>query len=877
MKLLKATVLILLMAGLQFSAIAQDCDDVQLNMAQKKYETGNFDEVFILLNPCLKSSSDDQKKEVALRLLALSNFALDSVATAKSHVSELLDLNPSYQASIFDPPQFVKAIQELRKQNTSIFVTSVSKKAEDIKLTPGTVIVISAKEIKERGYTDLEALMSDLPGFDISRTKGATYSNIYQRGYRGSNTDRTLFLVDGVEENDLWSNILYLGTQFPLSNIKQVEIIYGPASTMYGPNAFSGVINVITKDPATTKDGKSYATHAEFGYGSYNTRYADVYAAGRVNKAALSVTLRKYESDYRDLSGFSEYDYNPDDYNNVDYGSLLTVNNANSQNFLDTYGTYSNFNTFYNVSTDNDGNQIVVPTDAAIAYARNADRDGVNRTLNGNPISYTNGVDNIFFHTKLQLPGFTFGAEYWKARQGASGYRYDNYFGGKDNGTVWVPMQYYLYGKYENELIKGKLFIEDFAQYRVTTVDDETNVTVLRNFTNGSLGSASVLDTVGASWITASYYQISRQFRNELKLTYTPSRRFDVVAGVELRNSFIQGDYYLSIHSESASVDRFDFPSVIETGSQSVVPGGGNYYEIVEVGAFAQATYRLTDWINLIFGGRYDYNRIRVTGGYGSVFNPRLAVVAYPGNFVFKAIYASAFQNASNWTKFATFANRQLTNPTLPPEEVRNLDLSVGYNFNENLYGDVTYYASDYKGSVAQVPVAYQGGTTLQNQAVGELVIQGVQANLSWRKDNYRVYGNYTYTSPYDREIVDGQLTENFVRIGDIASHQFNAGVNALYFKHLNLNLRTNYIGERKTGPGTNVPANLATFDPVFLLNGSAMYQNIIPGLDFQFGVNNILDQEYNDPGIRTANGVANIMFTPQNRRNYFFKMIYSL
>lgn len=876
MKLLKSISLLILLS-LQSAVVAQECDDVQLSQAERKYETGNFDEVFELLYPCMKFNSDAQQKMVALRLLALSNFAMDSVENAYQNVSELLEINPSYEAGLFDPPQFAEALQRLRKQNTSIFVTSVSKKAEDIRLSPGTVLVINAKEIKERGYTDLEALMSDLPGFDISRTRGATYSNIYQRGYRGNNTDRTLFMVDGVEDNDLWSNISYFGTQFPLSNIKQVEVIYGPASTMYGPNAFSGVINIITKDPSTGRGGKPYAAHAEVGVGTYNTSYVDAYAAGRVNNAALSVTMRRYQSDYRDLSGFEDYDYSPADYDRVDYGNLLTVGSEAFQGFFDTYGSNSNFNAFYDVGQDANGNPIAIPTELAQEFARNADKDGLNRRINGQPIRYANRADNIFFSSKLQLPHFTFAAQYWKAREGATNYKTDNYLGGADNATVWVPTQFHISGKYENEIIKDKLSIEDFAQYRVTSVDDETSVSALRNYSNGSYGAASLMDSTSASWITAYYYQVSRQFRNELKVTYTPSSKFDLVSGVEIRHSFIQGDYYLSIHTEAEAADVQDFPSVIETGGQENVPGGGNYYEMMEIGAFAQGTYKVNSWINLILGGRYDYNRIRVTGGYGNVFNPRAALVVYPDNYVFKIIYASAFQNASNWTKFATFADRQLTNPTLPPEEVRNIDVSVGYNFNENLFADLTYYNAIYQGSVTPVPVPFNGGTTLQNQAVGELKIQGLQGNVNWKMSNYRAYLNYTFTSPYNNRIENGELTEEFERIGDIASHQINAGVNARYFENLNINLRFNYIGERLTGPGTSVPLNLRTFDPVYLLNGAIMYENLLPGLDLQFGVNNILDQEYSDPGIRTADGVAYAMATPQNRRNYFFKMIYGL
>ncbi len=58
-----------------------------------------------------------------------------------------------------------------------------------------------------------------------------------------------MLLIDGVEDNDLASSTAWISRQFPLSNIDRIEVVYGPASTMYGANAFAGVINVITKEP----------------------------------------------------------------------------------------------------------------------------------------------------------------------------------------------------------------------------------------------------------------------------------------------------------------------------------------------------------------------------------------------------------------------------------------------------------------------------------------------------------------------------------------------------------------------------------------------------------------------------------------------------
>ena len=141
------------------------------------------------------------------------------------------------------------------------------------------------------------------PGFDVSRTFGSTYVNLYQRGYRSNNTDRTLFLVNGNEENDFWGNWVYWAKQFPLTHVKQVEIVYGPASTMYGANAFLGVVNVVTKSPEELiqnerlpqdlqNPGKSWGIAADAGTGSYGTRFLDLSVAGKYKDVSFSLTGR---------------------------------------------------------------------------------------------------------------------------------------------------------------------------------------------------------------------------------------------------------------------------------------------------------------------------------------------------------------------------------------------------------------------------------------------------------------------------------------------------------------------------------------------------------------------------------------------------------
>ena len=340
----------------------------------------------------------------------------------------------------------------------------------------------------------------------------------------------------------------------------------------------------------------------------------------------------------------------------------------------------------------------------------------------------------------------------------------------------------------------------------------------------------------------------------------------DLIAGLEIRNSQLQGNYNISLVSAFPSDSGYAGGSTISQGGNL----GGNEYDIRDWGFYIQGSYRPLDNIKITLGGRYDYNLIRQLGGYGSEFNPRVAVVYNPNSFVIKAIYSEAMKDASNWTKFSTNPQRQLTSPNLKPEKVQNIELSVGYNLTKDIYADISGYKARYTGIIGTKIVPYVNGTTGQNFPVGTMEIFGIQSNLSVKYNNYDFYANYTYTDPKN-------MDDN-TRVGDIASHNANFGINALYFEKLNLNLRFNYIGERLTGPGTTVPLNTSKFPSHVVGDLTAGYSDLfLPGLTLQLICNNVFNQEYFDPGIRSADGVSYATRTPQRERNFMFRLLFDL
>ncbi len=85
---------------------------------------------------------------------------------------------------------------------------------------PASMMIITEEDIKKRGYTSIDEIFYDLPGFDISFSNGTHYTNIYQRGYRTPFTQRILFMINGIIDNNLYTHNAEFSRQYPLSNVK---------------------------------------------------------------------------------------------------------------------------------------------------------------------------------------------------------------------------------------------------------------------------------------------------------------------------------------------------------------------------------------------------------------------------------------------------------------------------------------------------------------------------------------------------------------------------------------------------------------------------------------------------------------------------------
>ncbi len=175
-------------------------------------------------------------------------------------------------------------------------ISSVSRIEEAVIDAPAKVKIITKKQIHERGYINLYDILRDLPGVDTqSYSQVTTYNHVAIRGIVGNN--RFLIQKDGVRIGSLAGDPIAISDNFPLFSAERVEIIYGPGSALYGADAFTGVINIISE--VETLDTPEVGTF--FGENNYRYVYAKYKYTFGIN-TYLNLSGHRHHSDNPDLS-----------------------------------------------------------------------------------------------------------------------------------------------------------------------------------------------------------------------------------------------------------------------------------------------------------------------------------------------------------------------------------------------------------------------------------------------------------------------------------------------------------------------------------------------------------------------------------------------
>ncbi|KJJ85690.1 TonB-dependent receptor plug [Candidatus Omnitrophus magneticus] len=193
-------------------------------------------------------------------------------------------------------------------QNEKIIVSTPYKFQESALDYPGNITIINEKDIKSQNASNVYELLRKETGIIV---RDNTYSGkgvtVDMRGFGDTATSNVLILINGRRINEIdisgtdWA-------QIPIENVEKIEIVRGAGSVLYGDNASSGVINIITRK------GKG-APHLKYGFNAGNYRHTKHYGTSSGSSDFLNWNLfiaREDTDGYRLNSGYEDINFMAD-------------------------------------------------------------------------------------------------------------------------------------------------------------------------------------------------------------------------------------------------------------------------------------------------------------------------------------------------------------------------------------------------------------------------------------------------------------------------------------------------------------------------------------------------------------------------------------
>lgn len=747
------------------------------------------------------------------------------------------------------------------KLEDSIVVTA-TKKEQKASEAPASIYIVTEQQIKERGYRVLTDALADLPGFNFIHAYGVWPDLMFQRGTINNSNQRSLVYIDGIPDNILSENSILAGTlRFPLHNVERIEVVNGPASALYGANAFNGVINIITKNG---KDKPGHEVSAMYGAWESNGKNpgysATITSRGSVGKdlnaMQYSASAYYYNTDgpyFGDQRRLDKPNTSP---NNVPYYYESKACGGQCQPNANSVGYYwSNRYNIADVDTYNitgkfsyKGFRFESVNHQYIAGSGNF-QNGTRR------IDYKDeGLDSDKFDTRnnFRRLGVANGIISERGQPGA----YWNF----RNNSVYTA---YLW------TINKKVNLDSEIIARSTTLLNTSMEALYKN-----PGPYAFYKPDDVTINPRSRMDYSNELRE--KLNYEISSKLSATVGTEI--------------------------------NYTVVPRGYNSYQnfkYMNYGIYGQLVYTPIQMISFTFGYRYDENTL-----YGKTFNPRISAVIKPTeNFTIKLLYGTGFRAPSGWELFSATSARK-ENINLTPERMKSHEIGLGYRAFKKYYFSLNGFYNQVKDIILEVrtddssldPVTKlppAGKFWNQNQNAGDARIYGIEftsniplhASLNFNLNTAHTKGEFDNLSrqltaspavegrPGDNYFLDSfnaVTNKSFVpekgRIPLYPENIINMGLTWRILTNLSAYIGTNWMDVRR-----NVATNpiKSTKQINFVKTNIRWDDAFAEGLFIQLQINNLFNQQFFDPGARTAEGLGSPTLMPLEGRNWWLTMGY--
>ena len=372
---MRILIILLFLCASSLNAIAQESFLRQVyTQAENDYNLGRIEQASTALLNNMKAFQGNLR-ESSLRLLVLCWLGLDETEKAEEWTAKLLAEDPYYTASPQDPQRFIDLVENTKRGLTAK-ITTASSHAETLAEVPVPTTLITEDMIRNCGGQNLqEVLAAYVPGMNIVDCNDDI--NIALRGIYSNGQEKILIMLNGHRMNSYCTNIASPDFSISLEKIKQIEVLRGPASSLYGGVALTGVVNIITQQGADI-DG----IEAKFGIGNYGQMRGDLVFGKRYFDLDLLVwgSIYKNNGEKKDVS---EESFNEDTYNmQQDHFTIGRIGNKPSHD-IGIQLKWKDLNFFY----DAQFSQIIAPfTISTLAKTYDWDRY---KTFNGHSPSYS--------------------------------------------------------------------------------------------------------------------------------------------------------------------------------------------------------------------------------------------------------------------------------------------------------------------------------------------------------------------------------------------------------------------------------------------------------------------------------------------------------
>jgi len=175
-----------------------------------------------------------------------------------------------------------------------ILVTTPTRKSENQKNIIANTTVITEEEIEQAGLSSLAELLQKQSGIEISNLGGP--GKVSSINIRGASSTHSIILLDGMRIGASTSGMTAI-ENLPLSQIEKIEIVRGPASSLYGQDGIGGVIQIFTK-----KGREGFHPYLSIGYGRYQTKQLNAGISGGNKTTSYALNISGTNTD-----GFSAF------------------------------------------------------------------------------------------------------------------------------------------------------------------------------------------------------------------------------------------------------------------------------------------------------------------------------------------------------------------------------------------------------------------------------------------------------------------------------------------------------------------------------------------------------------------------------------------